>query len=73
MSRFRIVRRVNEWGAPIYRAQRKWLWWWIDCPTISCTGTEEYPGGAENPSRCLQLVQSYVEHVADNKVVYEYN
>jgi hypothetical protein len=30
-------------------------------------------GGAENPSRCLQLVQNYVEHVADNKVVYEYN
>jgi hypothetical protein len=72
MSRFRIVRRA-EWGAPIYHAQRKWLWWWIDCPIISCTGTEEYPDGAENPSRHLQLVKNYVEYVAENEVVYEYN
>lgn len=69
--KFRIVRRI-ELEAPRYYAQQRRLWWWVDCPAIWCSGDVEYPGGAENPSRCLQLVKNYVEHVATNKVVYEY-
>lgn len=69
--KFRIVRRI-KWDAPMFYAQRRWLWWWVDCPAIWCSGDENYPDGAENPSRCLQLVKNYVEHVATNKVVYEY-
>jgi hypothetical protein len=72
MSNFRIVRRT-KWDAPMFYAQRKWLWWWIDCPGISCSGDEGYLEGAENPSRSLKLVKNYVEHVAENKVVYVYH
>jgi hypothetical protein len=57
----------------MFYAQRKWLWWWIDCPGISCSGDEGYLEGAENPSRSLKLVKNYVEHVAENKVVYVYH
>jgi hypothetical protein len=71
MFTFRIVRRI-ELQAPRYYAQRRWLWWWIDCEHVSTTGDADYPDGAENPSRSLQLVKNYVEHVATNKVVYEY-
>jgi hypothetical protein len=56
----------------MYYAQRKWLWWWVDCPGISTSGIAECPNGAETPSRSLQLVKNYVEHFAENKVVYEY-
>ncbi len=71
MSSFRIVRRI-KWDAPMYYAQRRWLWWWVDCEHISTSGDENWPEGAENPSRRLELVKNYVEHVVSNKVVYEY-
>jgi hypothetical protein len=69
MSSFRIVRRV-ELQAPRYYAQRKWLLWWIDCEHVSTSGGETRPEGAENPSRRLELVRNYIDHVV-NKVVYE--
>ena len=56
----------------MYYAQRRLLWWWVDCEHISTSGGEEFPEGAENPSRRLHLVKNYVEHVVSNKVVYEY-
>ena len=71
MFTFRIVRRI-ELNAPRYYAQRKWLWWWIDCEHVSTSGDEDWPEGAENPSRRLQLVKNYIKHVATDKVVYEY-
>ena len=72
MSNFRIVRRTKR-DAPMFYAQRKWLWWWVDCPAVSCSGDEGYLEGAENPSRSLKLVKNYIEHVAENKVVYVYH
>ena len=44
----------------------------MDCEPITCSATTDYPYRSENPSCDLQLVKNYVEHIATNKVVYEY-
>lgn len=75
MSRFRIVRRED----PVTRiedfvAQKKWFGlFWVDLPFISYSSLEDYPSGAENPSRTLDLVKNYVELTMRHKVVVEYD
>lgn len=69
--KFRIVRRIKH-EAPRYYAQQRRLRLWVDCELITCSGDTDFPDGAENPSYNLQLVKNYVEHIATNKIVYEY-